>query len=68
MVYVYYGVGGYKKKGIYGDTLFKKRGYWPQYIDGHKIKDHFTNKAVMVVDVLHSHIENSPIHLFDMKE
>ena len=57
-----------KKKGIYGATIGKKRRYFPRYINGEKIKPHFTDKAMGAVDALHDELENVPLCVFAMKE
>ena len=52
-----------KKKEVYGDTIINKRWYSPYYIDGEKIKAHFTNKGVGAMDALCGEIDSVPIHL-----
>ena len=57
-----------KKKWVYGDDHIKKRHYLPHYIDGNKIKDHFNDKDVGVMDALHDELENMSLFVFAMKE
>ena len=41
-----------QKKGLYAAALIKKRRYWPKYIPGDKIIEHFKDKEVGHVDAL----------------
>ena len=34
------------KKGVFASTLIKKRRYWPKYIRGDEVKEHFNDKEV----------------------
>jgi hypothetical protein len=57
-----------KKKGVHSAALIKKRRYWPKYILGETIKEHFINKDVGLVDCWNGELDNIPITLFCMKE
>ena len=35
-----------RKNGVFASALIKKRRYWPKYIHGEEIKDHFKDKKV----------------------
>ena len=41
-----------KKKGLFAAALIKKRRYWPKYIPGDEIIQHFTDKPVGSCDAL----------------
>jgi hypothetical protein len=57
-----------KKKGIYGHALVKKRQYWPRHVPGDAIIEHFNNKQVGEADAINGMLDNTPFHLFAMKE
>lgn len=57
-----------KKRGVFAAALIKKRKYWPKYIDGDRIKQHFTHKNVGDVDALKGELESVRFHVFAMKE
>ena len=40
------GIVELKKHGVYASTLLKKQKYWPKYIKGDAIKEHFDDKDV----------------------
>ena len=65
---VLHGFVDIQKKGVYGDSLAKKRHKWPCYIYGENIKDDFTNKGVGAVDELFGELGNVPLYEFSMKE
>lgn len=56
------------KKGVYGAALIKKRRYWPKYIKGDAIIDHFRTKEVGTADAWPGTLDNTPFHIFCMKE
>ena len=44
------GIVELRKKGVFASALIKKRWYWPQFIHGDEIKEHFNNKQVVDTD------------------
>ena len=46
-----------KKCGVYAHALIKKRRYWPKYIPGEAIKEHFRDKEVGSVDALKGQLD-----------
>ena len=57
-----------KKCGVYAHALIKKQRYWPKYVPGDAIKEHFTDKVVGSVDALKGQLDGVPFHLYAMKE
>jgi hypothetical protein len=49
-------------------ALIKKRPYWPKYIPGDKIIEHFKNTEVGDVDTLPRMLNDVLFHVFGMKE
>ena len=45
-----------------------KRWYWPKYIDGEAIIQHFQDKEVGATDALPGVLDDVPIHVHCMKE
>ena len=62
------GIVELKKRGIYASALIKKRKYWPKYIKGDVIKQHFDEKAVSDCDSWKGNVEEVPFHVYAMKE
>ena len=62
------GIVELKKHGVYSSTLIKKRKYWPKYIKGDAIRDHFTDKNVGDCDSWKGSMEEVPFHVYAMKE
>ena len=56
------------KVGLFASALIKKRRYWPKYIRGEEIKEHFKDKAVGEVDAWPGKIDDVPFYVFSMKE
>ena len=56
------------KKGVYSAALIKKRRYWPKYIRGDDIKQHFENKRVGSADAWRGFINNEAFSVHSMKE
>ncbi|KAG7356336.1 transposase IS4 [Nitzschia inconspicua] len=56
------------KKGVYGSALIKKRKYWPKYIRGDEIKDHFKDMPVGSVDSIGGNLDGIDFDVFCMKE
>jgi Transposase IS4 len=57
-----------RQKGVYAAALVKKRRYWPKYIMGDEIKEHFGDKQVGDVDARRGTLNNTPFYVFAMKE
>ena len=49
-------------------TLIKKRKYWPKYIKGDVIKQHFDEKTVGDCDSWKGNMDEVPFHVYAMKE
>ena len=62
------GIVELKKRGVYASALIKKRKYWPKYIKGDAIRDHFTDKNVGDCDSWKGSMEEVPFHVYAMKE
>ena len=52
------------KKGAFASALIKKRRYWPKYIRGDKVKEHFNDKEVGDADSWGGKLEDIPFHVF----
>ena len=57
-----------KKRGVYASALIKKRRYWPKYIKGDDIKDHFDDKEVGDCDAWKGQMDEVDFHVYAMKE
>ena len=57
-----------KKKGVFAASLIKKQRYWPKYINGDAIIQHFQDKEVGTTDALPGVLDNVPVHVHCMKE
>ena len=57
-----------KKRGIYASALIKKRKYWPKYIKGDIIRQHFDDKAVGNCDSWKGNMEEVPFHVYTIEE
>jgi hypothetical protein len=62
------GIVELKKRGVFSAALIKKRRYWPKYIDGDRIKQHFESKDIGAIDALRGELDEVPFHVFGMKE
>ena len=62
------GIVELKKRGVYASALIKKRKYWPKYIKGDVIKQHFDEKAVGDCDSWKGNMDEVPFHVYAMKE
>jgi hypothetical protein len=56
------------KRGLHGGALIKKRRYWPKYILGETIKEHFAEKEVGAVDCWNGTLDDQPVTVFCFKE
>ena len=57
-----------KKRGVYSSIFIKKRRYWPKYIKGDDIRQHFDEKEVGAADSLPGILDGQFFHVFAMKE
>ena len=57
-----------KKKGLFAAALIKQRRYWPKYIPGDEIIQHFTDKPVGSCDALKGTMDGIPFYIHAMKE
>ena len=62
------GIVELKKRGVYASALIKKRKYWPKYIKGDVIKQHFDEKAVGDCDSWKGNMDEVPFHVYAMTE
>ena len=62
------GIVELRKRGICASALIKKRKYWPKYIKGDIIRQHFDDKAVSDCNSGKGNIEEVPFHVYAMKE
>eukprot|EP00548_Thalassiothrix_antarctica_P012229 CAMPEP_0194154998 /NCGR_PEP_ID=MMETSP0152-20130528/62825_1 /TAXON_ID=1049557 /ORGANISM="Thalassiothrix antarctica, Strain L6-D1" /LENGTH=148 /DNA_ID=CAMNT_0038861527 /DNA_START=890 /DNA_END=1336 /DNA_ORIENTATION=- len=56
------------KRGFFASAVIKKRRYWTKYVPGDKIKEYFLDKPVGTSDALHGILDNTPFHIFCLKE
>ena len=56
------------KKGVFASALIKKQRYWPKYIHGEEIKQHFDGKEIGATDSWAGKMDDVPFHVFSMKE
>ena len=56
------------KKGVFASALIKKRRYWPKYIHGDEVTEHFNDKEVGDANSWGGKLEDVPFHVFAMKE
>ena len=54
--------------GVYSSAVIKKRRYWPKYIDGEDIDQHFQTKEVGQCDSLPGNLSGKAFSIFCMKE
>ena len=59
---------GIEEKGSIHGIIDKKRRYWPKYINGEAITQHFQDKEVGATDALPGVLDDIPIHVHCMKE
>jgi hypothetical protein len=57
-----------QKFGVFGAAVIKKRRYWPKYIDGDAISNHFVGKQVGHFDILQDKLYGVKFGIFAMKE
>ena len=57
-----------RKAGVFSSALIKKRRYWPRYVKGEEIKEHFANMMPGSFDAIKGQMENVDFYLYGMKE
>ena len=57
-----------RKKGVFTSALIKKRQYWPRFIHGDEIKEHFDNKQVGDTALWAGWLDDIPFHVYAVKE
>lgn len=57
-----------RKMGVFAGALIKKQRYWPKYVPGDAIDEHFKDKAVGECDSLKGKLQDVPYDIFCMKE
>ena len=57
-----------KKIGVYAGALIKKRRFWPKFVPGEAIDQHFKDKEVGETDSLYGELEGVHYDIFGMKE
>ena len=62
------GIVKLRKKGVFASALIRKRQYWPRFIHGDEIKEHFNNKQVGDTDLWSGWLDDIPFHVYAMKE
>ena len=60
------GIVELKKHSVYASTLIKKWKYWPIYIMGELIKEHFNNKVVDSCDSWNGSMEEVNFHVTEI--
>jgi hypothetical protein len=54
----------YKKWGVFGQALIKKRGAnWPKGVPGDQIDEHFADKPIGYCETLHIEIEGKQMFI-----
>ena len=62
------GIVKLKKQGVYAFALIKKWTYWPKYIKGDAIKQHFEDEEVRDCDSWKGCMNEVAFHVYPMKE
>ena len=62
------GIVELKKHGVYASALIKNQKYWPKYIKGGAIRDHFKDENVGDCNSWKGSMEEVPFHVYAMKE
>lgn len=62
------GITALKEKGVFAAATIKKRRYWPKFVKGDEIAEHFRTKEVGEVDVLPGKLDGVPFSIHCMKE
>ena len=62
------GLVAIRKKGVFAAALIKKRRYWPKFIRGDEIKEHFKDKEVGTAEAWRGELDDVPFHVYCLKE
>ena len=63
------GILGMAVHGVYGQALIKKRGrYWPKYVPGDAIDDHFKDLEIGTVETLTQKVDGQDFLIHCQKE
>ena len=57
-----------RKVGVFASALIKKRRYWPKYVPGKEINEHFKDMEIGKCDSLKGELDGKPYNIFCMKE
>ena len=57
-----------KKQRVFCGVLIKICPCWPKYVDGNRIKDHFWDNPIGLVDALQRYFDQVQFRIFGMKE
>ena len=57
-----------QKAGIFSHALIKKRKYWPKYIKGEEVKEHFEGRPVGYFDARKATYDGVDFYVYGMKE
>ena len=62
------GIAELRNKGVFAAALIEKQKYWPKYIDGDGIKEHFKDKEVDTVDAMKGYLNGVKVKVHCIKE
>ena len=62
------GIVELERKGVYGESLIKKKNYWPTGVHGAAIDVHFEDKDVNHCEMLEASIDGLPFQVMCMEE
>ena len=62
------GICDSRKRGVFASAVIKKRRYWPKFIKGDEIKDHFEGQELGHADCLRGVLSDTPFLLFGMRD
>ena len=57
-----------RKAGVFSSAMIKKRRYWPRYVKGEQIKEHFAGKEAGAFDAMKGKLQNTDFYIYGMKE
>ena len=58
------GLAELRRRGVFAQALIKKRRYWPKYVDGEAIKNHFEGRKVGDADAWGGTLEEQKFYIF----
>jgi hypothetical protein len=62
------GIAELNEVGVFAQALVKKRRYWPKFVKGEEIQEHFAQKPVGSVDIWNGELEGREVYLHCLKE